>query len=189
MSVPYGMINSMRPGDTAKLRKARGAFFTPVSVARFIADWAVRTPTDSVLEPSAGEAIFLHAAGRGGAHSGRLVGAELHDSSTTEAKRTLDAAGINAEMHVGDFFEHNEFGAFDAALGNPPYVRYQDFAGTSHLRAREAALRPGVALASLASSWAAFTVHSALHLRLGGRLGLVLPAELLSVNYAAGVRQ
>uniref|UniRef100_UPI00404027B6 hypothetical protein n=1 Tax=Streptomyces sp. DSM 41540 TaxID=3448657 RepID=UPI00404027B6 len=41
----------------------------------------------------------------------------------------------------------------------------------------------------LASSWAAFTVHAALFLRPGGRLALVLPAELLSVNYAAAVRK
>lgn len=32
-------------------------------------------------------------------------------------------------------------------------------------------------------------VHSALFLKPGGRLGLVLPAELLSVNYAAQVRE
>ena len=56
-------------------------------------------------------------------------------------------------------------------------------------RGRAAALRGGVSLTNLASSWAAFTVHSALHLTKGGRLGLVLPAELLTVNYAAGVRQ
>jgi hypothetical protein len=44
-------------------------------------------------------------------------------------------------------------------------------------------------MSSLASSWAAFTVHAALFLKKGGRLGLVLPAELLSVNYAAEVRR
>ena len=54
---------------------------------------------------------------------------------------------------------------------------------------REAALRAGVPISDLASSWAAFTVHAALFCRPGGRLGLVLPAELLSVNYAAGVRR
>ena len=51
--------------DPAELRKARGAFFTPPAVARFIADWAVRSPADAVLEPSCGEAVFLHEAGRG----------------------------------------------------------------------------------------------------------------------------
>ena len=44
-------------------------------------------------------------------------------------------------------------------------------------------------LTSLASSWAAFAVHSALYVRPGGRLGLVLPAEMLTVNYAAPVRE
>lgn len=46
-----------------------------------------------------------------------------------------------------------------------------------------------MSLTALASSWAALTVHSAEFLRPGGRLGLVLPAELLSVNYAAEVRR
>lgn len=179
----------MLPGDTAALRKARGAFFTPGPLAKFIADWSVRSPVEAVLEPSAGEAVFLHAVGSRGTHRGRLVGVELHESSAAEAARALEAAGINAEIHVGDFFEHREFEAYDAVIGNPPYVRYQDFTGSSRLRAREAALRGGVSLTSLASSWAAFTVHSALQLKRGGRLGLVLPAELLTVNYAAGVRQ
>lgn len=78
---------------------------------------------------------------------------------------------------------------FDAVVGNPPYIRYQDFAGEPRARSRAAALRAGVSLSGLASSWAAFTVHSARYLRPGGRMGLVLPAELLTVNYAAGVRQ
>jgi hypothetical protein len=56
-------------------------------------------------------------------------------------------------------------------------------------RACAAARRAGVSLTRLASSWAAFTVHAALFVKLGGRLGLVLPAELLSVNYAADVRR
>ncbi len=74
-------------------------------------------------------------------------------------------------------------------IGNPPFVRYQDFSGEARVRSRAAALRAGVPLTNLASSWAAFAVHSALFPRPGGRMGLVLPAELLSVNYAAEVRR
>ena len=90
---------------------------------------------------------------------------------------------------MGDFFLVEPTPTYDAVIGNPPYVRYQEFAGAARARGREAALRGGVPLTGLASSWAAFTVHAALFLRNGGRLGLVLPAELLSVNYAAGVRR
>lgn len=176
-------------GDTAAMRKARGAFFTPKGVARFIADWAVTSPKDAVLEPSCGEAVFLHETGRGGQHQGRLVGVELHAASARAAEATLKEQGIAATIESGDFFEREPSGDYDAVIGNPPYVRYQAFVGEARARAREAALRAGVSLTRLASSWAAFTVHSALFLKPGGRLGLVLPAELLTVNYAAGVRE
>ena len=177
----------MLPGDTAELRKARGAFFTPEAVARFITAWAIRSPQDDVIEPSCGEAVFLHQVGA--SHRGRVVGVEIHAASACEAERTLRAEGVPADLHVRDFFLHDEFGSYDAAVGNPPYVRYQDWSGEVRAKSREAALGAGVNLTALASSWAAFTVHSALHLRKGGRLGLVLPAELLSVNYAAPVRR
>lgn len=180
--------SAMLPGDSATQRKARGAFFTPAKVARFITEWAIQSPHDALLEPSCGEAVFLHEAGRGG-HRGPLVGVELHEASAQEAQRILRGEGIPATIHVGDFFLHDAEARFDAVVGNPPYIRYQDFTGEARTRSREAALRAGVNLTRLASSWAAFTVQSALHLKKGGRLGLVLPAELLTVNYAADVRR
>lgn len=176
-------------GDSAALRKARGAYFTPPPVARFIADWAANSPEDAILEPSCGEAVFLHEAGRDGRHLGALDGVELHAASATEAERTLRSEGIHATIRSADFFECIPDGSYDAVIGNPPYVRYQDFSGEARVRSRAAALRAGVSLTGLASSWAAFTVHSALFLKPGGRLGLVLPAELLTVNYAADVRR
>ena len=45
--------------DNKELRKARGAFFTPEPITRFIADWAIRDSGDQVMEPSAGDAAFL----------------------------------------------------------------------------------------------------------------------------------
>jgi adenine-specific DNA methylase len=174
-------------GDSSDLRKARGAFFTPQKVARFIKEWAVRTADDAIIEPSCGEAIFLQQISS--SHRGRIVGVELHPASASEAERRLERQGVEAVLHTGDFFAHSEFGQYDAAIGNPPYVRYQGWTGDARAASLAAALRAGVNLTNLASSWAAFTVHSALHLRTGGRLGLVLPAELLTVNYAAPVRQ
>lgn len=176
----------MLPEDTADLRKARGAFFTPPLVARFITQWAVRSGGDDIIEPSCGEAVFLHQLDK--EQTGRVVGVEIHSASAQLAQRTLRSEGIQASIHVRDFFAHDEFGQYDVAVGNPPYVRYQGWTGAARAKSRQAALRAGVNLTNLASSWAAFTVHSALHLREGGRLGLVLPAELLTVNYAAAVR-
>lgn len=191
-------LASLDVSDTAALRKARGAFFTPEPVARYITDWAVRDVADRILEPSCGEASFLLAAvdrlaklraAGGGDDSGALDGVELHEASAAAARALLEEAGVRARIEIGDFFRREPTGGYDVVIGNPPFVRYQSFSGESRMRSREAALHAGVRLTNLASSWAAFTVHSALHLRAGGRLGLVLPAELLSVNYAAEIRR
>lgn len=185
--------------DTPKLRKARGAFFTPEAIAQYVTDWAVQSPDDHVLEPSCGEAAFLLAASdrmRSQAsiqelshREGALDGVELHEESAASARELLNDAFAPVRVLAADFFTVEPTASYDAVIGNPPYVRYQDFGGDSRALSRSAALRAGVPLTGLASSWAAFTVHAALFLKEGGRLGLVLPAELLSVNYAAEVRR
>ncbi|MBD3783001.1 MAG: N-6 DNA methylase [Micrococcales bacterium] len=180
--------------DTAAARKARGAFFTPPELCRFIADWAIREATDVVLEPSCGDAEFLIAAHHrlahlGGTTAGELRGAELHAESAAAASVRLAPLGREVDIRVGDFFDAKPTGDAHAVIGNPPYVRYQAHGGTDRAASRAAALRAGVNLSGLASVWAAFTVHATQFLVTGGRAGLVLPAELLSTNYAAPVRR
>lgn len=176
-------------------RKARGAFFTPPELCAYVAAWAIRDSTDRVLEPSCGEAAFLLAAASRLSELGAepkasaLTGVELHVSSAVAAQRAVLAAGHEMSLLVSDFFAVPAQRGYDVVIGNPPYVRYQDFTGPARARGRAAALAAGVPVTGLASSWAAFTVHAAEFLRPGGRLGLVLPAELLTVNYAAQVRQ
>lgn len=181
------------PLDSAELRKARGAFFTPPAIAAFIADWAVQTAADKVLEPSTGDAEFLvHVVRklRGlGAEHPAVFGSELHDWSAEEGRRRVVQAGGEPVITVGDFFDRPISPIHDAVVGNPPYIRFQDFTGPQRARAKAAALRGGVSLSGLASAWAAFTIAAALHLRPGGRLGFVLPAELLTANYASEVRR
>ena len=77
---------------------------------------------------------------------------------------------------------------FDLVIGNPPFIRYQTFTGDDRLKAIAAALRQGIRLNKLASAWAPFLIHACSFLKPEGRLGFVLPAELLSVNYAGTVR-
>ncbi|SDH62397.1 N-6 DNA methylase [Agrococcus jejuensis] len=179
--------------DLPSERKARGAFFTPVSVTRHLAEWALVDASDRVLEPSAGEAAFLAAAvdrlKELGADKPLVDGVEIHGPSAESARLIVGEAGGEAAIRVSDFFLVEAQARFDAVIGNPPFIRYQDWTGDQRDRARFAALDQGVALTGLASSWAAFVVHAAGFLKPGGRLGLVLPAELLSVNYAAPVRR
>lgn len=178
------------------LRKARGAFLTPEPIARFIARWAIRSEADRVLEPSCGEAAFMLAAadrkqalGAGLFAGEGLHGVELHRPSAHAARELLSDRGVSASIAVGDFFDFKASPTYDVVIGNPPYVRYQGFAGEARRKAQEAALSGGVRLSGLASSWAAFVVYASQFLRDDGRLGLVLPGELLAVGYAAEVRR
>ena len=191
----HGGVTVAQPIDTPELRKARGAFFTPDAMARFLVTWGVHRGNESILEPSCGDAVFLREAGlhlaalRGKVPERRqLVGVDLHEESVRIGETALAEAGLSASLSAGDFFDYRHE-PVDVVLGNPPYVRYQDFSGPDRLAAVKAAMASGVRLSALASSWAHFTVHAASFLRPEGRMGLVLPAELLSANYAAPVRQ
>lgn len=191
--------------DGSLERKARGAFFTPPAISDFLAAWAIGdNPKARVLDPTSGEGVFLRSAGQRlralGAPDGSLdeqvVGVDLHRSSLDEASRLLEAEGLDAHLIESDFFEvspPNElfptFEPFDAVIGNPPFVRYQQHIGESRRRSAQAAFSQGVRLSGLASSWAALLVHAGAFLKPEGRIAMVLPAELLTVQYAEPVRR
>ena len=191
--------------DPSDARKARGAFFTPPTIAAYLADWAVEDdPSAKVLDPTCGEAVFLEATGRRlrtlGASSRQIrhqvLGVDLHKASVAASEGLLDAQGLGGSFFVDDFFTLSPPDRLDARLpyvdaiiGNPPFVRYQNHAGLDRRRSRQAALAQGVRLSGLASSWAALVVHACGFLKPEGRLAMVLPAELLSVGYAEPVRQ
>lgn len=183
--------------DLSGQKKSRGAFYTPPEIARYLANWAIRSPNDLVLEPSCGEAIFLLAAAErlkflsSDAHRSRfgLYGVEIHEESAKTAKGRVEAAGFDASIETTDFFGYSSDLKFQAVVGNPPFVRYQNFTGAVRAQSLEAALAQGVRLSGLASSWAAFVVKASLHLAPEGRLALIVPAELLSVSYAHEIRR
>jgi adenine-specific DNA-methyltransferase len=191
--------------DIRELRKSRGAFFTPDTIAGFLADWALAGRDDArVLDPTCGEAAFLLASARrlakNGAHSeatvDRLFGVDLHPASLRESKRLLAGEGFGATLVRGDFFSEPtpiQLGGrlpwMDAVIGNPPFIRYHDHRGIERKRSAVAALAQGVRLSGLASSWAALLVHACGFLNPQGRVAMVLPAELLTVGYAEPIRR
>lgn len=188
----------MLPGDSADLRKQRGAFFTPYPIADYLARWALAGAGDerTILDPTSGEGVFLLAAAKRSAGRARLYGVDLHRDSLDEANRLLHAAGSKGhQMLQGNFFDEvppDQLGGripfVDAVVGNPPFVRYQEHRGEARKKASAAALRQGVRLSGLASSWAPMLVHAASFLKPQGRLAMVVPSELLSVGYAEPIR-
>jgi adenine-specific DNA-methyltransferase len=172
--------------------KARGAFYTPSKVAAFLAAWAIRGDGARVLEPACGDGAFIVAASDrlatlGAGDASTLVGIEKSPEEAAKAHALVP----NAVVHRASFFDVDpvDFGApFDAVIGNPPYIRYHGFTGEDRAKGLARATAQGVQLTRLASSWAHFVVHATSFLAEDGRLGLVLPAELLVTDYAQPVR-
>lgn len=190
----YGSILTVEQ-DTPEQRKGRGAFFTPPELAEAMSSWAIRDRGDRVLEPSFGEGSFLISAGErlselGASLSGtsQLCGFELHKDSLEAAAKKLNVKGLDASLAAADFMEQKPQTLFDVVIGNPPYVRFQSLGAHRRSHYQALAKSEGVELSGLSSLWAPFIIHAIQFLKKGGRAAFVLPAELLTVNYAAPVR-
>jgi adenine-specific DNA-methyltransferase len=182
--------------------KLRGGYYTPKAVADWLARWALRTPHDTFLEPSCGDGAILEAGisrllalGATPRSIPSLVqGVEITPAEAETARaRAVAVAGRRARevVETGDFFAwFRALGErrFSAALGNPPFIRYQSFPEPARGRAMTLMENVGLKPNKLTNIWVPFVVAATNALTKGGRLALVIPAELLQVSYAAQLR-
>lgn len=182
----------------ANATKLRGGYYTPSPVALWLARWAIRSGADRILEPSCGDGAFLTAAIAALENQKTLSSTRCNQITAVElleeeaAKARTRAAGL-ARVVTGDFFEwletNSDSGQFDVALGNPPFIRYQNFPEPSRSLAMEFLQKQGLRANRLTNVWVPFVVGAMSLLRKGGRLAMVIPAELLQVTYAGQLRQ
>ena len=197
------MTNLTKPRPT--YQKLRGGYYTPKPIADFLGRWAIQSSRSEVLEPSCGDGVILEAAfqaliRRGAKRKqalGYLHGVEIDEGEVRKAIERFEALGANPTMfliHTGDFSAYckahlNNQRLFDAVIGNPPFIRYQNFFEEQRIPAfelmRKAKMKPN----RLTNTWVPFVVASSFLLNEQGRLAMVVPAELLQVNYAAELRR
>lgn len=192
----------MNSKTRASAQKLRGGYYTSPGVARWLCDWAIRAPSDVILEPSCGSGVFLAAAVERFTHlkvdrnriASQLAAVEIvpaeADAATVRLRSRLGrfAEGV---VHTGDFFawwQRSDL-LFDAVIGNPPFIRYQSFPEPHRSRAMSIMEGLGLSPNRLTNIWVPFVVAAAARLREGGRLALILPAEILQVSYAARLRK
>lgn len=196
-------------------QKLRGGYYTPQPIAHFLARWAIQSPTAQVLEPSCGDGNILQecltALVAQGAPKHKAVilvhGVELDNKERLKALERVRLLGYSPEdsmIHRGDFFtycqqhltdkgllafcDEREPRFFDAIVGNPPFIRYQNFPDEQRKPAFEIMQRAGMNPTKLTNTWVPFIVASSFLVTEHGRMAMVIPAELLQVNYAAELR-
>lgn len=135
-------------------KKLNGAFFTPSIITEYIASETIKSNDLTICDPSCGCGAFLVAAANHMNKAfginyyniirNNIFGVDISDYSVRRAKIILallmlengeDVADINFNIINADslkttwqrlFPEIFKKGGFDAIIGNPPYVKYQD---------------------------------------------------------------
>jgi adenine-specific DNA-methyltransferase len=185
--------------------KLRGGYYTSLDLARWICSWGIQSKKDTVLEPSCGDGSFIEAAAlrlnelgaSKPAIARQIRGVEISGTEAEKARQRLlgvvgkDAVTTTEPINSAEFFEwwmRAEYDRFDCVVGNPPFIRYQSFPEPARTRGMEIMRSLGLGPNKLTNIWVPFVVASAARLKPGGRLALVLPAELLQVTYASQLR-
>jgi hypothetical protein len=173
-------------------RRKVGQTFTPAPVVDSMVSWAARALAPArVVDPGAGSARFLVAAGRRWTGA-RLVGLETDPLAALIGRATLAAAGMagRAVIEVADYRSARLPPAPGPTLflGNPPYVRHHQVEPSWKDWLRDTAARLGVPASGLAGLHAHFFLATAVHAVPGDAGALVTAAEWLDVNYGSLIR-
>jgi len=169
-------------------QKLRGGFYTPNEIASFIIRWALNeNPKSDILEPSCGDGVFLKELSKSKLKYNSITAIEINKEEAEKAKK---ARLKNKLVFNEDFFEFCNLTKkrFNLIIGNPPYIRYQYISKEQKTKAEKIFSRAGLKYSRLTNTWVAFVVGASLLLKEKGKIGFVLPAEILQVSYAKQLR-
>lgn len=179
----------------ADYTKLRGGYYTPKILTEFISKWAIRNDKDEILEPSCGDGGFIESIvdvfGERGLSKAEIdaqvLGIELDEK---EAQKARQSGGniVNSDFFTFYNQEINGKKRFDVVVGNPPFIRYQSFVEEYRKCAFKLMQQAGMHPNRLTNIWVPFLILACECLKENGRLGMVIPAELFQVDYAAETR-
>ena len=175
-------------------QKLRGGYYTPDDLAGFLVRWIARGNPESVLEPSCGDGVFFDkiASNLG---DPAVTGFEIDSKEARKAFKRAKASGLTrVNVQDGDFLgwaidalEDKKL-RFDAVLGNPPFIRYQYLPPLFQVRAERIFKKLDCKFTKHTNAWVPFILASFALLRPGGRLAMVVPAEIIHVTHARSLR-
>tara|TARA_B110000211_G_scaffold86608_1_gene101612 strand:+ start:684 stop:2309 length:1626 start_codon:yes stop_codon:yes gene_type:complete len=177
-------------------QKLRGGYYTPQNIADYVARWVLGASPSSVLEPSCGDGVFINALHHDNCDKSiKLQGFELFDSEVKKAKAKCKKYGFtDAHIVEGDFLSWasdvvaSQSEIFDGVVGNPPFIRYQFLEKNFQVNAEKIFNILGLKFTKHTNAWVPFILASIAMLKSGGRLGMVIPSEIIHVMHAQSLR-
>jgi adenine-specific DNA methylase len=185
----------VNPKSYESEQKLRGGYYTPDDLADFLVRWIAAEQPRSVLEPSCGDGVFLD---RIASHlsASTVTGFEIdHGEAQKAAQRGETLALADVDIHSSDFLGwavsalNDGAPHFDAVVGNPPFVRYQFLPHLFQERSQAIFDTLGCRFTKHTNAWVPFVMASLALLRPGGRLAMVVPAEIIHVMHARSLRE
>ena len=160
----------------AKEKNAHGQYFTPKAVADLMVGMLAAPKTAPVLEPSAGEGVFLDA----------LAAAGFTNCTGVEIDPVLVAKSTHGLVQ-GSFVSWQAPAPVTGVIGNPPYIRWKDLDATSK---REVQAHPlfGTLFNSLSDYLTVFIALAVDALAPGGELIFITPSFWMHTTHSAPLR-
>src|ERR1035441_1113791 len=177
-------------------QKLRGGYYTPPDLAAYITRWTLEKNPKTLLEPSCGDGIFVQALSEVGFSGGlSFTGFEILKTEAAKARnRCRGERRLNWSIQGQDFlgWAINEMlggrPQFDAVVGNPPFIRYQYLPEESQQKAQAIFKILGLPFTKHTNAWVPFVLSSIALLKPGGRLGMIIPSEIIHVAHAQSLR-
>ncbi len=177
--------------------KLRGGYYTDPDIASFLTRWVFEIDPQRLLEPSCGDGVFIDAINQIGNETRRPPSVLAIERDANEAEKTVERARglkhVKTQVVTEDFLKWGLLNIskpcnFDAALGNPPFVRYQYLETKQQLLMEKVFDLFNLHFTMHTNAWVPFVILSVAHLRPGGRLAMVVPSEILHVLHAQSLR-
>ena len=183
--------------------KDRGAYYTPKAISDFIVDWGLRGSNNpsNILEPSCGDGVFLRSLSESldatENNVKKILAIELNRDEAKKARKVgkpfKKIHQITSNIVTSEYFTYMSASSkrskikFDLILGNPPYVKQSRFK-----RGREQALNRmkelGLKINQQSNAWVYFVIDAISRMSSDSRIGLVIPSDLLQLDYAKEVQ-
>lgn len=186
----------MKFKDEQTEQKLRGGYYTPQYLADYITKWVLGINPSSILEPSCGDGRFIQALFNNNSEKEKNITCfELIDSEADKSKYLLKSLGFNNfSVYSSDFLRWSvdNFKAdqieFEGIIGNPPFIRYQYLNEEFQESAKNVFDLLNFKFTKHTNSWVSFLISSLSFLKEGGRLGMIIPSEILNVIHAQSLR-
>ncbi len=179
----------MKSRGEVSAQKLRGGFYTPTPLVEFCLD-RLRPLLPArgdlkILEPSAGDGAFLRGIASNpalGKRTKEMLAVEPLDLEAEKCRRSFARSRIDGSVYVESAVK---WGAdseqwFDAAVGNPPFVRYQFISAWDKAQIARLGERLGLSFAGVSNLWLPVLVAALSRVRPNGAFSFVVPTEILT---------